>query len=65
MSEVAISFWKKETSNLMSHGKGLSKEQVEALQSLKEGDRLIMWCNVAKTEASPHYTMKVYKKEAK
>lgn len=62
-----ISFWKKDTGNLMNHGTGLSKEQIDFLQSLKEGDRLILWNNDVngerdKNSTLPHYTMKKYDK---
>lgn len=40
---MGINFWKKESGNLLSHGQGLTKEQVQFLQSLKEGVRLILW----------------------
>lgn len=58
---LSISFWIKETGNMLSHTSGLSKEQIEALQSLKEGDRLILWKNESKNENTPNYTLKVFK----
>lgn len=38
-----IIFWKKESGNYMSHGKGLSQDQVDILKKLKVGDRLIIY----------------------
>jgi hypothetical protein len=60
-------FWKKESGNMMSSGKGLSKEELEFLQSLKEGDRLIVWDNAKskKGESSPDFTLKKYTMPAK
>jgi intein/homing endonuclease len=59
-----LQFWKKETGNLMTHGKGLTKEQLTELQNLKEGDRLIMYKNSEKlSDSSPDFTLKVYKKD--
>jgi hypothetical protein len=43
VKKMNLQFWKKETGNLMTHGKGLTKEQLTELQNLKEGDRLIMY----------------------
>lgn len=60
-NEFNVGFWKKETGNLLSHGKGLTAEQVEQLKSLKEGDRFIIWQNNKKNETSPGFTLKVFK----
>ncbi len=60
---LKINFWSKESGNLLSHGKGLTPEQIQYLRQLKEGDRLILWFNGAKerpTDAS--YNLKVYHK---
>lgn len=38
-----------ETGTMLSHASGLSEEQIEFLQSLKPGDRLVLWVNSYKT----------------
>lgn len=48
MKSTSISFWKKETGNMMTHSGGLTQEQVEFLQGLKKGDRLLMFINQTK-----------------
>lgn len=45
----------------MSHGAGLTMEQIEELQKLKEGDRLILWKNARKSEKDAFFTLKVFK----
>lgn len=63
-----IGFWKsKFDSNFLGHKNGLNKEQIEFLQSLKEGDRLIVYTNTKKDrETQSDITLKLYKKaEAK
>lgn len=60
-NEFNVGFWKKESGNLMSHGKGLTAEQVEQLKTLKEGDRFIIWTNTRKSETSPGFTLKIFK----
>ena len=55
---VKISFWSKDTGNLMSHSKGLTSEQIMALKELKEGDRLILWHNQVKLETDSSYTLR-------
>lgn len=62
MDNQGIGFWKKESGNLMSIGKGLSQAEVELLQSLKPGDRLILWSNRSSGEKTPQYTLKKYSK---
>lgn len=62
---MKIAFWRKETGNLMSHGKGLTKEDLEALAALKEGDRLIAWFNNPQDDSRPTFTLKTYRKDAK
>jgi hypothetical protein len=58
-----VAFWAKETGNLMSHGKGLTAEQVAFFQSLKEGDRLIIWSNNNNgDESKPTHSLKQYVK---
>lgn len=60
MSIFYLKFWAKESGNLMTHGDGLTKEQVEDLKSLKEGDRLIMWRNKRERDSDAHYSLKIY-----
>jgi hypothetical protein len=57
---LKLAFWRKESGNLMSHGKGLTQEDIDALQSLKPGDRLILWFNSPKDESKPTYTLKLF-----
>lgn len=59
---LKISFWSKETGNLMNHSTGLTSEQVLELKELKEGDRLILWHNKIDSPKMANYTLKVYKK---
>ena len=40
---TGIGFWNKDSGNLCSYHKGLSKADVEFFQELKEGDRLIIY----------------------
>jgi hypothetical protein len=63
MSELKIQVWAKDTGNLLSHTKGLTEDQIKALQNLKVGDRLIVYKNNKMSETSPDFTIKVYKKE--
>lgn len=62
MNKIGIGFWKKQTGNLMNIGKGLSPTEIEFLQSLKPGDRLILWENNNKDEKQPTHTMRKYEK---
>lgn len=62
---LSIGFWVKETGNLMSHKGGLTHEEVQYIQQLKPGDRLIVWLNQKKTEQSPSYTLRVYRPKEK
>lgn len=57
-----LSFWKnKESGNFLTHKNGLTKEMIQDLQALKEGDRLILWVNSEKlSDTSPDLTMKVF-----
>ena len=57
----SIAFWKKDTGNIMSHGSGLSVEQVAFLQSLKVGQRLILWSNNGAEGSKPTHNLKVFK----
>lgn len=59
---INLAFWQKESGNMLSHGKGLSKEQVEELQKLREGDRLILFKNEKKADNTPEYTLQRYEK---
>lgn len=43
--EHGIVFWKKESGNYMTHKGGLSEEDIATLQSLKAGDRIIIFQN--------------------
>lgn len=40
-----LGFYKKESGNFTTHKGGLTEEQVEFLQSLKPGDRMIIYIN--------------------
>jgi hypothetical protein len=63
--DSGVPFWKKESNNYMSHSKGLTPEQVEALKALKVGDRLILWDNNPKEDTSrPPLTLKIYRPKA-
>lgn len=56
-----IGLWLKESGNIMNHSKGLTPGQVKFLQSLKAGDRVMLWANNPKPEETkPHYSFKKY-----
>ncbi len=57
---LSIGLWTKNTGNLMSHSAGLSHEELQYIKNLKVGDRLIVWLNQKKTDASPSHTLRVY-----
>ena len=57
-----ISFWEYPTKNLLSHKNGLTEEEINDLQSLKPGDRLILWFNDKEIKTSPKYNLKKFKK---
>jgi len=57
---LKIAFWMKESGNLLGVRTGLNLEQIEALKSLKEGDRFILWKQEQKTETSPFYVLKLF-----
>jgi hypothetical protein len=58
---LSITFWEKKTGRFaMSHKEGLTADQVEELQKLKEGDQLIIYVNDKKTELSPTHTLKKF-----
>lgn len=55
-----ISFWKKESGSLMSYRNGLTKEQIQFLQGLREGDRLVLWDNSkSRYESKSDFTLKL------
>jgi hypothetical protein len=59
--KAGIGLWVNESGNIISHSKGLNKDQIELLQSLKEGDRLIIWANTYKTkDHEPGYNLKKF-----
>ena len=63
-----LGFWVKPSGSIMTSSKGLTKEDITFLQSLKEGDRLIMWDNSSKAEGTnnpTHNLTKYQKLEAK
>jgi hypothetical protein len=62
---LRISFWSKDTGNLLSHKTGLTQEQIMALKELKEGDRLVIWLQQRDTERHPSYTMKKFQPKEK
>lgn len=57
-----IAFWIKPSKNLLSHGKGLTQDDIKFLQSLKVGDRLIIWDNSERNENSayPTHSLTIY-----
>jgi len=63
MSSNRIGLWQKPTGNLLSHGKGLSEEEIKFLQSLKVGDRLIIWDNTKRNENTSYPTHNLTKYE--
>ncbi len=61
-----VGLWSNEHGTIMSHSKGLNKEQIEFLQSLKEGDRIAVWPNSYKEKGiEPDYNMKLFVKKQK
>ena len=55
-----IAFWGRDK-NMLSHKDGLTAEDIANLQTLKVGDRLIIWDNKEKrSDRSPDYTLKVF-----
>lgn len=61
-----IGLWRNDSGNILSHNKGLSKEQIEILQSLKEGDRLIIWSNTFKAKGiEPDFNLKKFEGKPK
>lgn len=61
-----VGFWKKDSGNLMNPAKGLTEEQVAFLQSLKAGDRLVLWTNdVKENDNRPNLVLKKYQPKPK
>lgn len=61
-----VGFWKKESGNLMNPSKGLTEEQVVFLQSLKVGDRVILWNNIVKEgDNKPNLVLKKFESKPK
>lgn len=58
MKGLYLSFWKKNSGNALTHVKGLTQEQVDALRELKVGDRLILFSNDVDGETKPAFTLK-------
>lgn len=59
---MSIGFWKKSTENFLTHSEGLNEEQIKFLQSLKVGDRLILWNNDSTTKFTPNLTLKYWRR---
>lgn len=66
-SKDKISLWKKPSGNILSHGKGLTKEEIKFLHSLKVGDRIIIWDNSQKNnnENYPSHNLCLYEEREK
>lgn len=63
---VGINVWKKESGSYMSHGSGLTPEQIEMLRSAKPGDRIIISPNVRSNNAGSYdYYVRIYEKDYK
>lgn len=62
MANKRVGLWQKPTGNLLSHGKGLTEEEIKFLQSLKVGDRLIIWDNTKRNENTsyPTHNLTIY-----
>lgn len=62
-----IGFWKTEKGNLLSHSGGFNEKELELLQSLKPGDRLVIYDNTADklNEKSPDYSLKIFAQKEK
>ena len=59
-----VKFWIKDSGNFLSVRTGLTTEQVQFLQRLKVGDRLILWREKVSGETSPDLTLKQYKQQS-
>ena len=58
---LKVSFWSGKNGSMVSHGKGLSADDVAALATLKVGDRLAVWPNQFRNgDYSPDFTLKVF-----
>jgi hypothetical protein len=59
-SKDSISFWKTQYSSYKTHVAGLTKEQIEFLKTLKEGDSLMLFVNEDKKSSySPDMSLKL------
>lgn len=59
--KVGIGLWKNDRGNMLSHSKGLTQEQVNFLQSLKAGDRMIIWPNSFKEKGhEPDFNLRMF-----
>lgn len=57
-----IGFWKsKITEDFLSHGSGLTEDQIKILRELEPGDRLIIYQNDVKGTSRPPLMLKVYR----
>ena len=57
--KYTIGFWKTKFGKLFSHNKGLTKDEVEFLQTLQEGDRIVLSPIIQKFEdTSPDFILK-------
>jgi len=62
---LSISFWKKDSGNMLTHAHGLTHEQIQELHEINIGDRLVLWQQSKDTETKPNYTLKKFiKKES-
>ena len=60
-----LHFWQKESMNFLTSNKGLTKEHIEMLHSLKEGDRLILYKNTKRKDTDAELTLNKYVKYIK
>lgn len=60
--KLSINLWTKKNGRFaVSHKQGLTKEQVDALKQLREGDQLVVYNNTDKKgETSPDFTLRVF-----
>ena len=59
--KLSIGFWTMETGSLISHNRGLTKEQIDDLKTLKEGDRIILFYNSERRDKQPAYNLRISK----
>lgn len=62
---IKIAFWLKDTGNMLSHSKGLTPNDIQALKELKEGDRLILWHNQVRNDTDSSYTLRKFEPKEK